>query len=317
MSNPLRLEFPGALHWVRSIGTGHRTISIDEDDRQRFIDYLGKCVDRFDWKLFTYALLPNQVQLLVDAREMLSRGMQWLLGSYGGTFNRKHQRVGYLFHRRYESALVEKETCFRELVRDIALEPVRAGIVKRPEDYRWTGHRALAGDAPPPPWLAVDDTRREFMSDKSAYGKFVEDGIAAPRRFALDEPYIGSDEWKECIRREVERRSPSSRHPLRYLRVGRAGMHQIRAAVADTLCIDAGDICRLRGSESRMMVAWLGMREGMLNASEVGSAMGVDATNVARLVRKCEAEMKVRPALRRCIDQCVATLRRANAVWWL
>lgn len=313
MTWPLRIEFPGALHWVRATAVGYRSIATDEGDRQRFIDYLGACVERFEWKLFTYTLLRDHVQLLVDGREQLGRGMHWLLGSYAAWFNRSHQRVGYFFHRRYEATLVEKETCFRELVRDIALEAVRSKIVKRPEEHRWSGHRAIAGDAPPPPWLAVNDTRSEFSNDPAAYASFVEEAIGAPRRFVFGDPYIGTDVWKESIRREVERRSPSDGHPLRYRRVGRAGMPRIRAAIAGTLGIDVRDVCRLRGSDSRMMLAWLGVHEGMLNATEVAVAMGIHSANVTRLLRRCDEEMKTRPALRSRIDQCVATLRRTNA----
>ena len=68
MTWPLRLEFPEAVHWVQSFGVGHRTIASDEGDRQGFIDYLGRCVQRFDWVLYTYALLPDRIQLLADGR---------------------------------------------------------------------------------------------------------------------------------------------------------------------------------------------------------------------------------------------------------
>jgi putative transposase len=69
----------------------------------------------------------------------LSRGMQWRNGSYAAWFNRRHRRAGYLFQRRFHAFLVEKESYFAELLRYVVLNPVRAKMVARPEEYQWSG----------------------------------------------------------------------------------------------------------------------------------------------------------------------------------
>jgi REP element-mobilizing transposase RayT len=67
----------------------------------------------------------------------LSKITQRLLSAYTLYFNKKHNQVGHLFQGRFKSILVEKDTYLIELNRYIHLNPVRANILKRPEDYRW------------------------------------------------------------------------------------------------------------------------------------------------------------------------------------
>lgn len=81
--------------------------------------------------------MTNHFHLILEAPEPnLSRGMKWLLGTYVGWFNKRHRRTGHLFGDRFHSDLIEKESYLTEVVRYVVLNPVRAGMVGRPEDYR-------------------------------------------------------------------------------------------------------------------------------------------------------------------------------------
>jgi REP element-mobilizing transposase RayT len=83
--------------------------------------------------------MGNHYHLLVETPEgNLSKGMRQLNGLYVQGFNQKHQRVGHLLQGRYQSIIVDKENYLLELCRYIVLNPVRAGIVKDPKDYRWS-----------------------------------------------------------------------------------------------------------------------------------------------------------------------------------
>jgi hypothetical protein len=91
-------------------------------------------------------LLKNHLHLLVEVEETpLSRIMQTLLFAYASYFNRRHGEVGHLFQGRHKAILCDKDAYLLELVRYIHLNPVRASIVKRPEDYGWTGHLSYLG----------------------------------------------------------------------------------------------------------------------------------------------------------------------------
>ena len=156
MARPLRIEFPGALDHVTSRGNERRAIFRSDRDRRTFLTLLEQAATRFGWSVTAYVLMTNHFHLVIQTPEPnLSRGMQWLNGTYAARFNQRHQRAGHLFQGRFHAFLVEKEAYFAELLRYVVLNPVRAKMVERPEDYRWSSYRATAGLEAAPPWLDV------------------------------------------------------------------------------------------------------------------------------------------------------------------
>jgi putative transposase len=146
MARQLRTDFPGAVHHVTSRGNERRPIFFDDRDREMFLAFLGQAVKRFGWSVTAFVLMTNHFHLLVQTPEAgLSKGMHWLNTKYVGWFNRRHERVGHLYQGRFKAILVEKETYFMEVLRYVVLNPLRARMVERPEDYRWSSYRATAG----------------------------------------------------------------------------------------------------------------------------------------------------------------------------
>src|SRR4051794_2665905 len=137
MSRPLRLEFPGSLWHITQRGNERRPMFYTDDDRCHFLDLLAEAVERFKWIVTAYALMPNHYHLLLELIEddTLSRGMKWLNGTYAQWFNRKHARVGHLVQGRFHGFLIDRETYFLEVLRYVVLNPVRAKIVRYPEEY--------------------------------------------------------------------------------------------------------------------------------------------------------------------------------------
>ena len=84
--------------------------------------------------------------------------MQHINGAYTTYFNVKRQRAGHLFQGRYKSILVEVDEYAKELSRYIHLNPVRAGIVDTPEEYKWSSYPYYAIERKAPQWLF-----REFI----------------------------------------------------------------------------------------------------------------------------------------------------------
>ena len=99
MARQLRLQYPGSLWHLSSLGNRSENIYYDNSDRDFFLELLGKCVTRFDWILYAYVLLPNHFRLVIQlTAETLSRGMQWLKGRYAQTLNRQRHRRGAAIH---------------------------------------------------------------------------------------------------------------------------------------------------------------------------------------------------------------------------
>ena len=111
MARQLRIEYPGALYHVTSRGNERRPIFRSVQDRLFFLLFLGLAARRFRWSVTAWVLMTNHFHLVIQTPEPnLSRGMQWLNGTYVGWFNKRHGRVGHLFQGRFKARLIEGET---------------------------------------------------------------------------------------------------------------------------------------------------------------------------------------------------------------
>src|SRR5271169_1035762 len=141
MARPLRIELAGGLYHVMSRGNERRAIVRDDADRQRRLDGLQRTVATHGWRLHAFALMTNHEHLFLQTAEPnLSAGMHLLNSSYTGYFNLRHRRVGHLFQGRFKAHLVEEEGYFTEISRYIHLNPVRARLVQRPEQWKWSSY---------------------------------------------------------------------------------------------------------------------------------------------------------------------------------
>jgi putative transposase len=122
--------------------------------------------------------MPNHCHLIASVPAgTLAAGMQHLNGGYARQFNKRHGRRDHVFGRRYWSKRAEDDSYVKWALRYVALNPVRAGLVERPEDYRWSSHAATLGLVEAPSFLAVDAVLELFSPDpamaRAAYRRFV------------------------------------------------------------------------------------------------------------------------------------------------
>ena len=113
----------------------------------------------------------------------LSKGMQYTNACHAQHFNRKYDHVGHVIQGRYKAILVEKQSYLLELCRYIVLNPVRAGLVAKPEEWEWSSHNTIIGKAPNPGFLSTDWILSQFDKDTAdarlAYQRFVTGGVNA------------------------------------------------------------------------------------------------------------------------------------------
>jgi REP element-mobilizing transposase RayT len=186
-----RLLAPDVIYHVGSRGVEKRPIfGVLDHDRRVFLSILAHVVRRFRWRLYAYCLMSNHFHLVLDTPEAnLSAGMQILKGDYARAFNSLHpDREGVLFERRFWSRWTQREDYTFELARYVALNPVRAGLVRRPEEWMWSSYAATAGYIPAPGFLAVGRLLDIFGGGDHAvvrYAQFVGEGLGDPGRAAL------------------------------------------------------------------------------------------------------------------------------------
>ena len=159
MARQLRIEFPGAFYHVTSRGNERKAIFKSHRDREKFLSYLESASQRYGAIIHVYCLMDNHYHILIETPlGNLSQIMQHINGAYTTYFNVKRQRAGHLFQGRYKSILVEVDEYAKELSRYIHLNPVRAGIVDTPEEYKWSSYPYYAIERKAPQWLF-----REFI----------------------------------------------------------------------------------------------------------------------------------------------------------
>ena len=187
MARALRKQVAGLTYHVTSRGNRREAIFRDEIDRYRFLGLLAGMVRRYEWLCHAYCLMTTHYHLLVTTpRPNLARGMQRLNGSHGSGFNSRHKLTGHVFQGRYHSVIVEREPQLLELVRYIALNPVRAGLCATPEDWPWSSYRYTLGLDEKPAFLARDFLLECFAENPerapAQLRNFVLAGLRRPHR---------------------------------------------------------------------------------------------------------------------------------------
>jgi REP element-mobilizing transposase RayT len=318
MARALRTDFPGAVHHVTSRGNERRPIFFDDRDREAFLEFLGQAVKRFGWSLAAFVLMTNHFHLVIQTPEPnLSRGMQWFNTAYVVWLNRRHRRSGHLYGGRFKAVVIEKETYFLEVLRYVVLNPVRAGMVGRPEDFRWSSYRATAGLEPAPDWLDVRAALDPFAprADLAAmyYQDFVAAKIGSPERLwdkLIHGIFLGSQRWARALREKVESKPRSSDHPKTQRAIGRPKMHAVIEAVSVAAGESAASIRAMRGGSLRRLAAWIGWHEGWITLRSIAAALRLRSEgHVSNLIRRCELEFAANRQLLVLLDRALATLR--------
>ncbi|HYS52487.1 MAG TPA: transposase [Thermoanaerobaculia bacterium] len=318
MSRQIRLEFPGALYHVTQRGNNQQNIFLDDADRNVFLELLGESVERFAWILTSYVLMTNHFHFVIQLTcASLSIGMRWLDTEYPRYFNRRYRRVGHLYQRRFDGRLVEKETYSLNVLRYDALNPWRAGMVARPEDYAWSSHRAVLGLAKAPDWLAVDDLLVQFAPQRDLananYKNFVDAAIGVdcnPWKDLVGNMYLGSKAWIERVREQVQLKPRCDDHPRAQRLVDTAPMSAIIAGVASCLSIDEERVRYHRGGVPRMLAAWIACNETLLTNRQIAAGLRLrSSSRVSQLVRDFDRQLDGNEVLQGWVDRCVSTIR--------
>ena len=171
---PPRAFLPGVPQHLIQRGNNRTAIFLADEDYRFYLDSLHAVSLRYDVAIHAYVLMTNHVHLLATPayRDSLARLMQALGRRYVRFFNAKYQRTGTLWEGRFRACLIDSDRYVLGCYRYIELNSVRAKMVGRPSDYRWSSYRVHAdGDSSRlitkhPPYLALgatDDERQAAL----------------------------------------------------------------------------------------------------------------------------------------------------------
>ena len=205
MARPLRIEYPGAFYHVTSRGNEKGRIFSSNRDREKFLSYLEDAHKRFRIVIHGYCLMFNHYHFIMETPlGNLCRSMQYINSSYATYYNVKWKRAGHLFQGRYKAILVDADPYIQQLSRYIHLNPVRAKLVKSPEEYQWSSYACYTSAKKTPDFLNTEFTLRFFSNRKKEYERFVEEGLSQkiedPLKGVKAGFILGSDEFVSKIK---------------------------------------------------------------------------------------------------------------------
>ena len=189
MPRQARLDAPGTLHHVIVRGIDKRRIVNDPQDRENFVSRMGELATETKTAIYAWALLDNHAHILLrSGPQGLPKYMRRFLTGYAITYNRRHKRYGHVFQNRYKSIVCDEDSYFRELIRYIHLNPLRAKLVNAVsslEKYPWCGHAVVVGKIRHK-WQDRDFVLSWFgekkREAKGAYRKYIEEGATQGKR---------------------------------------------------------------------------------------------------------------------------------------
>jgi REP element-mobilizing transposase RayT len=192
MPRGARLDSPGTLHHVMVRGIEGRKIVDDDIDRKKFVFRMGDAAQATGTSIYAWALLDNHAHILLKSGPLsLPTFMRRLLSGYAISYNLRHNRHGHLFQNRYKSIICEEDSYFKELVRYIHLNPLRAGVVgtlAKLDTYQWCGHCILM-NRQKNKWQDREYVLKWFGvkegEAKKSYRDFVRKGISLGKRSEL------------------------------------------------------------------------------------------------------------------------------------
>jgi putative transposase len=141
MPRAQRFSIENGLYHVMNRGAARRHIFVDDSLKSLFLGILEEVSYKYRFQVICYCIMGNHYHLLIRTEDAnLSEGMRFLNSRYARQFNRLRLKDGPIFRSRFQSILISDDRYLLNVCRYIHLNPVEAGIVKRPEDYPWSNY---------------------------------------------------------------------------------------------------------------------------------------------------------------------------------
>jgi putative transposase len=160
-------------------GNNREDIFRDEIDYQKYLEILKRYKEKYQFKLYHYVLMRNHVHLVLETLEeggSLAEVMKGINLSYAQHYKRRYDHIGHFWQDRFKSVLISKDEYLLACGSYVELNPVRAGVVRDPREYRWSsyniyayGKRDLVADEHP----IYRELSRDESGRRKRYREFV------------------------------------------------------------------------------------------------------------------------------------------------
>ncbi len=207
MARLARVVAPGLPHHVTQRGNRRQETFFSDDDYRAYISLMNEWCGRRGVEVWSYCLMPDHVHLIVTPKtaDALSRAIGEVHRRYTRRVNFREGWRGHLWRERFASFPLD-EVYLLACARYVELNPVRAGLVDRPEDWPWSSaaaHLEGRGDA-----LAVASPLGEMIADWREFlsGGLADHDVEAIRSHQHTGRPLGSDAFVEGLEKSLKRR---------------------------------------------------------------------------------------------------------------
>jgi putative transposase len=314
MGRAWRIEYKDALYHVLSRGNEQKAIFYDDRDRALFLKTLGEMSERFEIDVFAYVLMDNHYHVLFKThRANLSKSMQWLGVTYTRRFNLRHCRSGHLFQGRFKSLIVQNDEYLMRLSCYIHRNPLRARIIHRLVDYRWSSYKVYAYGDKAHEWLITKPILSQ-LTEKDKHKAYRE----KVQRYAKEEKklwedlrhglFMGSKKFVEKIRRvhlpeKLHKEIPQQGRLSKDVDIEA----KLKAAVRILGCDLEGfrQMPRVTKAvkDNRDILVLAVWKTGLLGNDEIGRLFGMTYSSVSHIIKSIRMKMEQDDSLKNRFSQ--------------
>jgi putative transposase len=212
MARLARIVVPGFPHHVTQRGNRREAIFFEDGDYEIYIDLLAEQTSKAGVAVWAYCLMPNHVHLILRPAhaEDLGRAVGEAHRRYTNYINARGRWTGHLFQSRFASVVLD-DTHLIRAVRYVSLNPVRARLVSRPEEWKWSSVRAhLSGEDDR--LVTVRPVLERVPHLKELLKVDAEDDFSELRRAEATGRPLGAPEFvtglEKLLGRKIARRAP-------------------------------------------------------------------------------------------------------------
>jgi putative transposase len=296
MPRSLRVFVEGGIYHVYNRFASGEPVFADPEEAREFIELLRHVKRRDGWTIFAWVLMSNHYHLAIRSRAVpISRGLQYLQGRFSQRFNRGRRRTGALWQSRYHAKAVNEQSYLDRVILYIHLNPVAGGLVDRPVDHGFGGHREIVKGVSNP-IIDVDDCLLSFGQTTREARKSYLSAIRVGCRELGKNSRADRGSWRIWVEPD---RGPAPDEEGPYIDVlGRSTgperaeltADEFIARCATVLDMDVADIVsRSRQNhvvDARRLIVTLGRERWAQSTKDLASALGKSADTVTYIQRE-------------------------------
>ena len=307
MARQRRISEPGAYHHITARGVDRCAVFLDDHDRRSFLSLVAEAKSRFGCTVLAFCLMDNHIHLTIrDDQGTLSKTLHLLNGAYAKRFNLRHERTGHLFERRFWSPMLDSDSYLTMCVRYVHMNPVEAGMVRHPAEYRWSSYSSYLGVRQPPGFLDTQIVLAHYGNDIEQFRTQTEQ--SAPPSLVLDQ--LRSPNPPGILGPE----DATSERSLRMLSVDApptVGIDDVIAVCAVVTDVpEAGIRTKSQGrrSPARQLASYIAHRHAGIPLREIAEALDHSSPAAVSVANRRFEQVADRPDIAALMDRAIQAL---------